>query len=467
MRVLLVWPKGFDVTFTVPLGLAYLKSNLDGLRHDVRILDCSLLGIDAESDQFTQVITSFKPEVVGVSSWSHEFPEAASVCAAVKRIDSAIHTILGGIHATVYPEHALQAQSIDFVMVGEGEHSFAQFLEVLNNGPTAWSQVPGLAYLGADGAVVRNPVALENDLDTIDMPDYDAIDLPAYMSRGYMYLTDAKRNAPIQATRGCPYGCKFCSASLVNGKRIRSHSVDYLVSMVRSLYDNQEVRFINIVDDNFTFHLEFAKEFCRAIIDLSLPGLRFATPNGVRIEKLDAELVALMRRAGWRYLTVAPESGSKATLERMGKHLDLGILPEKIELIRKAGLKVHGFFIIGYPGEQPDDVAETIALLRSCRLNYFSLSKFQPLPGTPAYRELVDAGEIQNGFLPGYYYDAGGYTPPGLEGINFGRVITREHIMFALRHPLNLPYYIAMMNPARIPGRIAYRLLGRRFGEST
>ena len=62
MRVLLVWPKGFDISFTIPLGLAYLKSNLDITKHDVRILDCSLGGIDATSDQFKQAVASYKPE---------------------------------------------------------------------------------------------------------------------------------------------------------------------------------------------------------------------------------------------------------------------------------------------------------------------------------------------------------------------------------------------------------------------
>ncbi len=89
-----------------------------------------------------------------------------------------------------------------------------------------------------------------------------------------------------------------------------------MVSLVRHLYDEKNIRQINIIDDNFTFHTEYAKEFCRAIIALNLQDLRFSTPNGIRVQRTDKELLHLMREAGWRSLIIAPESGSRKVLKK-------------------------------------------------------------------------------------------------------------------------------------------------------
>jgi len=224
-----------------------------------------------------------------------------------------------------------------------------------------------------------------------------------------------------------------------------------MVDWVTRLYREHDIRLFSIIDDGFTTDLDWAKEFCRTMIGLNLPGLGFSTPTGIRAQRTDAELLGLMKRAGWEFVCVAPESGSKRTLERMRKDLDLDAFPETVARIRAAGLKVHGFFIVGYPGETRQDMAETSRFIRKCRFNLLFISNFQPLPGTPVYEELVRSGEIQEGLIPGNYSDGDrAYTPEGLRGFNFPLFVLREFLVLALSQPRNIPYIFQVVNPRMI-----------------
>jgi len=446
LRIALVWPYGYDTEYVMPLSLGYLKGNISK-KHDVRIIDCSFLGI--KSPGLEKIFEEFRPEVVGVSSWSPMYEEAIRVVKLAKSIDSNATTIIGGAHATSYPDHVLQNPDVDFVMRGEAEFSFTRFIEELENGKN-WNLVPGLAFRSKKG-ITKNDFSFVTDIDKISIPDYDAINLEGYLKAGYRFSTSHKRNAPVWITRGCPYRCSFCSAGLLNGKIIRKHSIAYMLNMVKHLYHEKGIRYINIIDDNFTFHVEYAKDFCKAVKELNLKDLRFGTPNGIRAQRTDPELFKLMKDAGWEYLVIAPESGSLDTLKRMNKDLDPKIFPEKIREIKEAGLKVHGFFIIGYPGETDADLKQTSILLRKCKLNFFFLNNFQPLPGTPVYDELVKNGEIEDGLLPKNYSSGERvYVPKGLKDFNFAKFVLKEYLYLLFSNPLNIPYVIKVIGPRMI-----------------
>jgi radical SAM superfamily enzyme YgiQ (UPF0313 family) len=162
-------------------------------------------------------------------------------------------------------------------------------------------------------------------------------------------------------------------------------------------------------------------------------------------------LLGLMKQAGWEFVCIAPESGSRRTLKRMHKDVDIEIFPPKAAEIKAAGLKVHGFFIVGYPGETEEDIAETSKLMRECKLNLMFISNFQPLPGTPIYDELVQAGEIPNGLLPRNYSDGERvYTPAALKNFNFPFFVLKEYLWQAISQPTNIPYMLRVISPRMI-----------------
>jgi len=194
---------------------------------------------------------------------------------------------------------------------------------------------------------------------------------------------------------------------------VRTRPVESVIAEVRELHERFQIDGFNIIDDNFTFHTDYAKEVCRAILKLGLKNVSFCCPNGIRMEYLDEELVLLMKQAGWKSLFIAPESGSERTLEKMRKRINLGVVKEKLKMIKKADLKVFGFFMIGYPGETVSDIKRTIDF--ACRNDFDMVvfTCFQPLVGTPVYDKLLATGEIDKPPEGADYY-AISYAPRSL-----------------------------------------------------
>jgi len=429
---------------SLPVSLGYLKSNIAAAEHCVRIFDCVLNGWESDSPVLRQLLAEFDPQVVGVSCFSATYPEGLRLLARVKEWNPAAITVMGGIHATLAPAEVMRNGWVDYLLRGEAELSFPVFLAELVNENRNWAAVNGLVYRSPGGDIVFNPVTLESNLDRINIPDYRAIRLDEYIRKGYRYACENKRNAPVWFTRGCPYSCEYCSAPAINGRIIRRHSVEYIARWIRHLYFQENIRWINIMDDNFTFDVDYAKQVCREIIKLGLNGLYFGTPNGIRIQRADGELFLLMKKAGWKTIFISPESGSQKTLKSMKKNFDLADLPLKIQAARDAGLRVIGNFIVGYPGETRADIRETISLIRKCKFDFFFIFNFQPLPGTPVYARLVREGEIAADFLPRQYSSGElNYVPAGLRNFNFSFLRLREYLFLLLRNPRSLGFVIS------------------------
>lgn len=454
MKILFIWPKGFDTHYVLPLAFGYLTSNLDHSKHEIKIIDCSLCKLSSDMPDLKKEISSFSPDVVGVSYWSTTYLEAIKILGMAKSVNEGVITVMGGVHATTYPDRTMEHKEVDFLFRGEAELSFPIFLDELAKEHPNFENVPGLTYR-SNGSLIKNLPEYRDNIDEIKWADYDAIDLEGYIKSGYRLHTTIKRNAPIWVTRGCPYRCTFCTAPLQNGKKVRVHSVEYMIQLVKHLYFERNIKQLNIIDDNFTFHTEYAKEFCRAIIALNLKDLRFSTPNGIRMQRTDNELLHLMRDAGWRSLIIAPESGSKKVLKKMQKGLDPDIVPAKVKEIREAGLKCSGFFIIGYPDETVEDIEATMNLIKKCKFNFFFLNNFQPLPGTPLYDELVQKGQIEDGLMPRNFSDGvRAYTPESLRNVNFPKLVLMLYLNLAFREPLNIPYMITQVNPRMIAEKV-------------
>jgi radical SAM superfamily enzyme YgiQ (UPF0313 family) len=458
MKIVFIWPKGFDTKYVMPLAFGYLISNLDINKHKIKFIDCSFNKLDADSPVLKQEIVNFTPDVVGVSCWSNTYHEAVKILRLVKSIRKDIITVIGGVHVATYSDRMMEHREIDFLFRGEAERSFPVFLDEIEGGNVQFKNVLGLTYR-KNNIVIKNSPDHRDNIDEIKWPDYNAINLERYIRSGYRLHTTVKRNAPIWVTRGCPYRCTFCTAPLLNGKKVRKHSVAYMVELVKFLYHDKNIKQFNIIDDNFTFHTEYAKDFCRAIIDLKLKDLRFSTPNGIRVQRTDKELLSLMREAGWRNIIIAPESGSKRIVQKMKKDLDPDIVSKKVEEIRDAGLKCSGFFIIGYPGEEIEDIKKTVDLIKKCRFNFFFLNNFQPIPGTPLYDELVQKGEIEDGLMPKNYSDGvRAYTPPSLKNLNFPKMVLGLYLNLAFREPLNIPFMLMQVNPRMVVVKIMKNL---------
>ena len=355
-----------------------------------------------------------KPDLIGLRVWSHQ---AAIALEYVKRIRTFLpHTkfVIGGPHPTVAPESLYKdflspEGGVHFAFAGEAEEGFPLIAKHLFESPIDLNSVPGLVWL-EEGKVRINHLSKVEDLDQFRV-DWEALNLARYHELGERttsYDHGKSKNAFIFMTRGCPYPCTYCAAGITNGKKIRSHSPQRMLDDIEYLYQRYGVRHFNLMDDNFTFYRETVLGFCEEFEKrrARLPGVTFHNPNGVRVDRLDEEMLLKMKACGWQWLHIGVESGSKRTLKRMRKRLDLDLATKNISLIHKHGLKCWGFFMIGFLDETKEDIEETINWAVQSKLHAATFSIFSPIPGTEVYKEM-----LRNGAIPPNYMMSGYMSP--------------------------------------------------------
>ena len=416
MKILLLWPvvDNAELYNLLPLGLGYLAANLPK-EYQIKLWDGVLERLP--NNKVIDEINHFKPNLIGLSVWNFNLNAARETVNIIKENFPELTIVVGGPVPSGYREKLFNTINADYAFAGEGERPFRQFLELFaNDNLTSENkkEINGLIYKDENGQIVCNSPHWE-DLDELKYCDYELINLNQYLANGYYYgmHSNAKRTAPILTTRGCPFPCEYCSARLINGKKVRSRPVESVIAEIKELHEKYRIDGFNIIDDNFTFNIEYAKQVCREILNLGLKNVSFNSPNGVRIEYLDEELLDLMKQVGWECIFIAPESGSEQTLKNMRKMVKLPVVKEKIRLIRNAGLKVFGFFMIGYPGETVADIKMTINF--ACQNDFDSVvfTCFQPLIGTPICEKLLAAGELDKPPEGADYYQVS-YAPKGL-----------------------------------------------------
>jgi anaerobic magnesium-protoporphyrin IX monomethyl ester cyclase len=186
-----------------------------------------------------------------------------------------------------------------------------------------------------------------------------------------------------------------------------------MIDEIKYLYDIHGIREFHVVDDNFTLDKEYAKAFLRRLVDLKLD-ISWATPNGVRLDALDGELLDLMKASGLYLISLGIESGSDRVLKLMKKKTSVDKIKKGVELIRSKDIDIAGFFIVGFPGESKAEINDTIRFsldLDLVRANYFT---YLPFPGSESYKELERSGRLDNVDWDRFYFMNASYVPDGM-----------------------------------------------------
>lgn len=413
MNILLVKPYNLSDHIQVPLGLGYLATAIRN-KHNVKIVDC--LKENISSPQILlEIISGFDTDLLGIQCYTFHLKFIRKVFSAVKKSKKEIVCIVGGPHPSTLPLETMRDLSgvLDYGFVGEAEIGFKRLVDALSdrNG-VPFEDIPGLIF-NKDGKVYVNPPMLVKNLDTLGYPAWDLLRPQEYPEAQHGAFYRNFPIAPIMVTRGCPYPCTFCAGNKVSGKEIRKHSIGYVLNQITMLRRDFNILEFHIVDDNFTFDIEYAKKLLRGIIGLGL-GMSWATPNGVRLDRLDNELLTLMKKSGLYLISLGIESGSDRVLKLMKKGTTVSQIREKVKIIRGAGLEIAGFFIIGYPGETEEEIKTTIRFaceLDLIRANFFT---YLPFPGTESFKELEEKGELKNVDWDNFYFISAAYVSNGL-----------------------------------------------------
>jgi anaerobic magnesium-protoporphyrin IX monomethyl ester cyclase len=401
-----------------PLDIAYVAAILEK-DHTVSIIDCPTEGwrnlqevdgvkyrLGLSKEQITDRIRAWKPDLVVISvPFSGWWRTAFEVASAVKTADKEIKTALIGLHPSAKPLESLAHPNIDFVVMGEPELTVQELASALEKGAAAnLKKVKGLGYT-IEGEVKINPRRpVIEDLDSLPFPARHLLPMKE--------LFEAVKKTPIRGeirkpcarvltSRGCPNNCIFCSNHIVMGKKWRGRSPENVVDELEQIVKTYGVKQVDFEDDNLTFNRKRMEAICNQIVERSID-LEWYTPNGVRADCLDAELLGKMRRCGCQRIMVAPESGVQRVVnDIIKKNQDLKRVEDAIVAARKVGIKVSCFFIMGFIGETKEDIKATINYayhLRQMGADRFYFSYATPLVGTELYSQAEQGGYLRAGY---------------------------------------------------------------------
>jgi radical SAM superfamily enzyme YgiQ (UPF0313 family) len=274
------------------------------------------------------------------------------------------------------PTEALEQLSpIDLICRAEGEIALVEAAERVKQGEPL-IDVPGWSGRGTDNGFWDGP-----RLDSPrDLDEYPSPYLNGTIDTGKM------GEAILLASRGCPYKCSFCYTPRAFGKRIRYHSLERVIEEIAWIH-RQGLRRFWFADPSFTFQADRIHQLFEALLERELDmGLWLET----RVDLVDEELVAKMKRVGVHTIAYGLESAADHVLKKIGKPLDLEQIERAIRIAQAAGLEVELFSQYGLPGETLEDAQNTLRFVRDNRVRVQGNTNAQQMQvyfGTPVQEE--------------------------------------------------------------------------------
>jgi len=353
----------------LPAGLLSLAAQARLAGHTVEVLNL----ISLPWPQIEDFLARRPADVAGLTCFTSNRRGTLALSRLLRQLNPKIHIAVGGPHATALAREMLEHSSaIDTVICGEGEAVFARLLDALAAGSLP-AGIPGTAYRRAGQILLAAPQPRIEDLDS---------------------LAPACAYAPdhiVMTSRGCAWDCSFCDSAGMWGRKVRSHSPQYVFKMLDALVNRAGQKALAIKDETFTLDRDRALAICRGIRE---QGLNFLWSCDTRADSLDREVLREMRLAGCVRISMGLESASERLLARIGKGIKLPDAVRAVALARELGFQVRLYMIVGTPGETRQTLEESIAFVRDCRPTEVIWNPYTVFPGTRDFALGVQHGEI-------------------------------------------------------------------------
>ncbi len=396
MKICLIYPYVDEIVGSSwpSLGLAYVAAALEQKNHSIKLIDRNILSSkNQDIDKVTiGILKELKPELVGITVTTPMLPDSFHVSKIVKEILPNTKVIYGGHHPTILYREVLSNKNVDIVVLGEGEVTICEIAE-----GKQLKDIPGIAYKEEDKIMVTESRNLVKDIDSLPMPAWHHYDME-YYARYSEYNNPVIRGVSSRAThifaaRGCPYRCSFCSGPVIFGNRVRFHSVNRVIEEIEFLIEHYGINGIYLAEDMFLSKREHVEMLCDEFIKRKL-NKKIVWCAQCRSDRINKELLIMMKKAGCIQIEYGFESGSQRILNMMSKKTT----PEQnilaANLTKKIGLRFLANIIIGFPGETKEDFIDTIEFLKRIKPTEIGFNILTPLPGTRVYNDLISSGII-------------------------------------------------------------------------
>ncbi|MBI9099396.1 MAG: B12-binding domain-containing radical SAM protein [Spirochaetaceae bacterium] len=412
-----------DFSISIPLNLLYVAAAVKEICQ-VEIFDCLVEYPENKKvetsyiygtpyEKIREKIKERKPKWLGIGiPFSTQGSMAVKVAEICREVSPETKIILGGSDVSIHYDKYLKDHVCDYAFIGEAELNLPLLIRNYKT-VNELLKIPGIAFIHEDN-IVFNPPEYNDDLDNLPFPAYEMIDFDKYFESPYFYknrsLTPSK-SVSLITSRGCPYDCIFCSIHLHMGKKFRYHSPSYVQRHIEHLINKYGIRYFHFEDDNFTLNTKRFSEILDNLLQYT-ENIHWDTPNGIRADSLNEDLINKMKQTGCFEVTFAIESANDYVRnEIIGKKIAMGKIMENIRFLNQYNIPINAFYIIGFPGEKIEQMEETIKMSIDLYKTY-KVSPFlfyaTPLKGTKLYDISMENNHISKD-LDEYHLSTGTY----------------------------------------------------------
>jgi len=387
--------------FEMPIGLlsiaGFMQKNLDNVF--IKLLDMAkdsfcvylerekLLPMTIDSFISSELGSiDFKPNIVGISiMFSTCYSTSLQIIKRIKERWSDVILVCGGNLATNYCRELLLTGNVDYVVRGEGELSFTEFVRKLQNGENNVSVEGVIGRDRLDKKIGELSPMIQN-LDELPLAAYELLDLEIYKKA---------KGVSLMFFRGCPFNCTFCASHTVHGRKLRFRSNAHILNDLKYVIENLGFKKVILQDDLLASQKD---EFLALATKISekYASIEFYFSNGFSVAVLDEEIIDAIIKMRADSIILAIESGSPYTQRNIiNKNVSLSKARRLIEYLWKKDIAIYTNFILGFPGETRELMQETIDFINQICVDWVLIFTALPLPGTKIYQEFISRGEIK------------------------------------------------------------------------
>jgi len=377
-KVVLYNPKA--VFWTMPLALIAIGSALDRSKYDIVLVDGRLHPPERLLSELNDALCLGITVLTGAP-----LHDALAISRLARSRYPDLPIIWGGWHPSLFPEMCAAEPAVTAAVTGQGEETFAEIVDHLAAGQTP-DKIWGCAVSSGQGQVVVNPPRPMRDINDFPRHDYSLIPVEAYFKR------KGQRQFDYISSQGCRFRCNFCADPAVYNRGWYGFSPERMVGELADLWRTYRFTDLGLQDETY-----FTKQQRVAAIaeGFLAEGLTFTWTGTLRADqgrRIDDATFALCKKSGLRRVMIGMEAGAQETIDWIQKDIkveDMWITAEKL-IRHQIGAIIN--VIVGFPGEPPESVAESIRVAKELRAmsSHFELAifYFKPYPGNPIAERL-------------------------------------------------------------------------------
>ena len=344
------------------------------------------------ANKLIQKLSTIKTRVIGISSFTYEFPLVKYLAQGLKNqlIKQGSQTLIvaGGIHPTLFPEEFIYEKSpFDIIIRGEGEIPLRQICD-FSRKKIDISEISNACYLKKGQLCFSDSLTFSNNLDEITYPDFNLLDMKYYTTPNANTFRGIYLSAfHFLIGRGCPSACRFCVNKNIknySGSKIRTRSPESVCNDLEYLKKNFKIDAFYVIDDACTGDKNYVHRLCDELICRKI-NLLWAGQS--RINNIDYEMLKHLRESGCIQLDFGVESGSDKMLRLMKKGITTGQIIRVFDDCHRVGIRPFANILFNFPGEDQEDIEQTVKLIDRIRPSTAYFNIFFPVPGCDIYHE--------------------------------------------------------------------------------